>query len=69
MPLAEINPGLTSGVLFWTSNLASTYTWAETESPGGSAAVSDVPTVPVPATRSLLVAGLAGGTRLLRHRS
>jgi hypothetical protein len=51
--------GATSSVLFFTSDLAPAYVWAESESPGGSGAPGDVSApIPEPASYVMLGAGL-----------
>jgi hypothetical protein len=65
----EIPAAGTSSVLFMTSNLAPTYRWAETESPGGFGAAGDVPSmVPVPAAVWLFGSGLLGLIGIARRR-
>lgn len=56
-----IPTGSSSTTVFFASNLRPGYTWAETESAGGSGAVGDVAApIPVPAGAALLGSALAG---------
>lgn len=68
-PTSPIGPGETSPVLFLTSNLGPTYSWAETESPGGFGAAGDVPSpvIPEPTTMLLFGSGLIGLAGLRRR--
>lgn len=57
----ELDPGETSGVLYFTSNTGPGWIWAETESVGGFGAGNEVPgAVPEPATLAVLGVALAG---------
>jgi hypothetical protein len=66
----QIEPGEISTVLYLTSNLEPTFRWAETESPGGSSAAGDIPSVvPLPTSVWLFGASLVAVISLARRRS
>jgi hypothetical protein len=66
LPTNPINADGYSPVLFLTSDGAPRYLLGETESPGGSGSMGDIPSVPEP-TSSLLIWGV-GLAMLLRQR-